>query len=730
MVIAVWGVDYHVAPIIIREQFAVSPSNYATLLQNAGRTLGDSSGVVEYAIVATCNRTELYCVGTSDAHVNAWFNHQLSELFGTYDAGVHAIAYRKYNDDAVQHLLRVATGIESLVFGETQILGQIRHAMLTAERHGTLRQTLRTLFQVALRAGSAAHQHTQVGQHTLSIAHAAVQLIMRNHPVAPHRIGIIGAGEMANLALKALGTFTGDIVVCNRTRANAEALTAHSLARIIDWHDRHALINTCDALIVAVHATEYVITQAPTTGTCTIVDISMPRMVDPKLVDHPSVHLYDIDDLHQVTAHNLARRKAALSDVEHIINLHHAHFRRWQQHRRVAPMITAIRRTAESIAHVETTAALHALTHSTQPAEVIMTRLSHRIVRKLLHAPTRAITQHPHIAPHFSKYLIAAESTTRMAAHSPHTITIGTRGSALALWQTYHVAQLLQRLHPELIIATKIISTRGDRDLATPLPSVGGKGVFTEELEDQLRTHTIDLAVHSLKDLPTSDAHGTSVIAIPSRGETADVLVSRGRHTIHTLPHGATVGTSSTRRTGQLFRVRPDLHIIDIRGNIDSRIAKALDPSGPYDAIVLAHAGLKRLGLDQHISYIFEHDEMISAPAQGALAIQVANDNPVSALVQQIDHTLTNTAVTLERAILAKLGGGCSMPVAVHAAHTHGHTFDLRARVVTLDGTQCIETRQHVVITDPQHINDVAHKIAAQLLRDGAQAILDGVHAP
>jgi hydroxymethylbilane synthase len=730
MVIAVWGVDYHVAPIAIREQFAVSPANYAPFLQNAAHSMGATSGISECAIVATCNRTELYCVGASEAQVHAWIHHQLTTLFGAYDACVHEIAYLKHNDEAIQHLLRVATGIESLVFGETQILGQIRNAMMSAERYGTMRQTMRMLFQVALRAGRAAHQHTQVGQHTLSIAHAAVQLIMHNHPIAPQRIGIIGAGEMAQLALKALSTFNGQIIICNRSRDKAEAIAHHHTISVVDWHDRHALLDRCDAVIVAVYADTYVVTPGQVIGPRTIVDISMPRMVDPRLVNQPSVHLFDIDDLHQVTAHNLARRKAALNDVERIISAHHATFTRWQAHRRAAPIITAMRRSAEEIVRVETADALHALSHRTQSTPAIIARLSHRIVRKLLHAPTRALIHNPQLAPFVTNYRTALESTTRMEPHTAKAITIGTRGSALALWQTYHVAQLIQRSNPALVIATKIISTRGDRDLSTPLPSVGGKGVFTEELEDQLRAHTIDLAVHSLKDLPTSDAHGTHVVAIPMRGEVADVLVSRGQHTIHTLPHGATVGTSSTRRTGQLLRLRPDLRIIDIRGNIDSRIAKALDPDSPYDAIVLAHAGLKRLGLEHHISYVFRRDEMVSAPAQGALAIQVANNNPVGALIQHINHQETNIAVTLERAILARLGGGCSMPVAVHARHINAHEIDILARVVTLDGQQCIQTHQHVLIAHPHTILDVAHQIASKLLLDGAQAILDGVHAP
>lgn len=727
MVIAVWGIDYHVAPIALREQFALTPVQHAICLEQAYHSISTDSGISECAIIATCNRTEVYCVGPSLSHIQSWLQQQLMTMFGVQDNLINNIAYQKFDDEAVNHLLRVATGIESLVFGETQILGQLRHAMLMAEQHSTIRQTLRQLFHVALRAGRAAHQHTQVGTHTLSIAHAAVQLIMQHY--APRRIGIIGAGEMAQLAIKALSTYDGELVLCNRTRANAETLAHQHQATVIDWSARHTLIEQCDAVIVAVYADEYAITTVPVSNQRTIVDISMPRMVDPQLAQHAMLRLYDIDDLHNVTTYNLARRKSALHDVERIIATYHDIFRRWQQHRLVAPAITAIRQWAEHVAHHETTSALHALTHSRLQTESVITRLSHRLVRKLMHPPTVLLKTTPQLAPVVLSHLNASESTTPMRKNTPNTITIGTRGSALALWQTYHVAQLIQRLHPDLVITTKIISTRGDRDLSTPLPSVGGKGVFTEELEDQLRAHTIDLAVHSLKDLPTSDAVGTHVVAIPPRGEVADVLVSRSNHTIHTLPHGATVGTSSTRRTGQLLRLRPDLRIIDIRGNIDSRIAKALDPAGPYDAIVLAHAGLKRLGLEHHISYIFSRDEMVAAPAQGALAIQVANDNPITSIIQRINHDQTNIAVTLERAVLAQLGGGCSMPVAVHAIHLAPHEMDVFARIVTLDGCQTIETRQRVTITHEYTIETAAQHIATHLLNDGAQAILDGAHS-
>ena len=243
------------------------------------------------------------------------------------------------------------------------------------------------------------------------------------------------------------------------------------------------------------------------------------------------------------------------------------------------------------------------------------------------------------------------------------TIRLGTRGSALARWQTDHIAALLRQAHPDIQTETITFTTRGDQVLDVPLPKVGGKGLFTAELEDALRRGEIDLAVHSLKDLPTDDPTGLTVGAIPARVSAQDVLVSRGRHSIATLPHRAVVGSSSHRRAGQLLHLRPDLHVIDIRGNVDTRVRKALDPNGPYDAIVLAQAGLARLGHKAVISEVLPIEVMLPAPGQGALAVQCRDDAESLELLVSLDHLPTHCAVAAERAFLAGLGGGCSVPV-------------------------------------------------------------------
>jgi hydroxymethylbilane synthase len=245
-------------------------------------------------------------------------------------------------------------------------------------------------------------------------------------------------------------------------------------------------------------------------------------------------------------------------------------------------------------------------------------------------------------------------------------ITIGTRGSDLALAQTRMVAAQLQALAPEVEIAIEIISSTGDRVQHLPLPEMGGKGLFTKELEDALLDRRIDAAVHSLKDLPTELPAGLCLGAISEREDVRDVLVSREGRSLAELPAGAKVGTSSLRRRVQLLALRPDLETPDIRGNVPTRIAKVRE--GQYDATILALAGLKRLGLEHEASEILPHAGMLPAPGQGALGIECREeDSGLRALLARLNHAETAAAVTAERAVLSGLGGGCSTPLGAWA---------------------------------------------------------------
>jgi hydroxymethylbilane synthase len=274
---------------------------------------------------------------------------------------------------------------------------------------------------------------------------------------------------------------------------------------------------------------------------------------------------------------------------------------------------------------------------------------------------------------------------------STMTLTIGSRRSPLAQVQTYMVRDMLRAAWPELSVEITFIDTQGDLNRHDPLPAIGGKGLFTAELEAALRERRIDLAVHSLKDLPVEDSPGLTVIAIPQRADTQDVLISRRASRIEDLSPGAVVGTSSLRRAAQILAQRPDLQIKDIRGNVDTRLRKLDDPTYGYEAILLARAGLNRLGhTDLPHAHPIPSSTMLPAPGQGALGIQARADDPAtSRYLQALDHAPTRAAVTAERAFLAGLGGGCSVPVGALGTVADGQ-LTLQALVATPDGRQVI----------------------------------------
>lgn len=247
----------------------------------------------------------------------------------------------------------------------------------------------------------------------------------------------------------------------------------------------------------------------------------------------------------------------------------------------------------------------------------------------------------------------------------PRVVRIGSRRSRLARWQSEYVAARLRERWPDLQVEIVFFTTRGDREAYRPLPEIGGKGLFTAELEAALRRGEIDLAVHSLKDLPTSLAPDLTIAAILPREDPHDVLISRHGLPLEALPAEPVVGTSSTRRAAQVRLVRPDARILPLRGNVDTRIRKALDPEGPYDAIILARAGVVRLGLEESVTQVLPFDVMLPAPGQGALAVQCrAGDTTILSLVEPLHDATTAAAVTAERAFLQAMGGGCAQPIA------------------------------------------------------------------
>jgi hydroxymethylbilane synthase len=303
----------------------------------------------------------------------------------------------------------------------------------------------------------------------------------------------------------------------------------------------------------------------------------------------------------------------------------------------------------------------------------------------------------------------------------PRPLIIGSRGSKLALWQAEQARTRLQSLDPQLDIHIEIIKTTGDVK-NDPLSVIGGKGVFTKELEDALIDGRIDLAVHSLKDLPTILPDGLSIAAICEREDARDALVLRNgteNGSLLNLPHGAVVGTSSQRRLAQLKALRGDVVVRDLRGNVDTRIRK-LD-EGQYDAVILASAGLVRLGLKERISARIAIIEMLPAVGQGAIAIETNSDNEFAVqITSRLDHRETRLACLAERAFLRGLGGGCQLPIAAHAI-LDGEVLKLDGLVARPDGSEILRSS---LSGSSQDAEALGSQLADQLISRGARELL------
>ena len=303
------------------------------------------------------------------------------------------------------------------------------------------------------------------------------------------------------------------------------------------------------------------------------------------------------------------------------------------------------------------------------------------------------------------------------------TLRIATRKSQLALWQAEYVRERLLTLDPGLTIELIKMSTQGDKILDTPLAKIGGKGLFIKELEARMLDGSADLAVHSTKDMPVELPEGLHIAAICEREDPRDAFVSNAHTSLGSLPQGAIVGTSSLRRQCQLRALRPDLEIRDLRGNVNTRLAK-LD-AGDYDAIILAAAGLKRLGFDNRITDLIDTTDSLPAVGQGAVCIETrSNDAAVNGLIRQLNHEATASCVLAERAMNTRLEGGCQVPIAGFA-QINDNGLWLRGLVGDPDGTRLIHSERNGPLQQAQQLGI---EVADELLGKGAREILQAVY--
>ena len=310
-------------------------------------------------------------------------------------------------------------------------------------------------------------------------------------------------------------------------------------------------------------------------------------------------------------------------------------------------------------------------------------------------------------------------------------LVIGTRGSKLALWQAEYIKGLVEEI-TGLPVELKIIKTTGDKILDVPLNKVGGKGLFTKELEVELMAGTVDLCVHSMKDVPTELPEGLYISATPERVDPRDALVSGASYSLETLPQGAKVGTSSLRRIAQVRSLRPDVEIVDVRGNLDTRMRKA--ETGEVDVVILASAGITRMGWADRITGYIPTEQMVSAVGQGAIGIEIRDDDELMREVSaKICHADTFTCVTAERVVMKKLEGGCQVPIGAYA-RLEGDLMVMDAVVGSVNGEKILRATLDGPANEPEALGDAmveallamgAHEILAAIREESVDSLLE-----
>lgn len=300
-------------------------------------------------------------------------------------------------------------------------------------------------------------------------------------------------------------------------------------------------------------------------------------------------------------------------------------------------------------------------------------------------------------------------------------LRLGTRGSNLALWQANHVAKLINEL-AGVEVEIVIIKTKGDKILDVALSKIGDKGLFTKEIENQLLEGEIDIAVHSMKDLPSEITPGLIIGAVLERENPQDILIAKKNLTLEQLPPGAVVGTSSLRRIAQIKAFRPDIKTVDIRGNVETRIRKMQELN--LDGIILAYAGVKRLELDNYITEVIDEEKIMPAVGQGAIAVEVReNDNKTMDIINRINHIPTALATTAERAFLRTLEGGCQVPIAAFAKVDNDQLY-LQGLVASLDGNEVYKSS---IKGEANNAPKLGITLAQELIDQGAFSILHDI---
>jgi glutamyl-tRNA reductase len=601
------GLSHHTVTVEALEQFTGYEETHALL-----RT----AGCGEALLLNTCNRVEVYAAA-GGVVPTVEVARCLARNFDQSNEPARGF-YRHEATDCVRHLFRVASGIDSMVVGETEILGQAKKAYEAARSSGTAGACLHRLFQRAFRVAKQVRTHTNITRGSVSVGSVAVDLASKIFgDLAARKVLVIGAGETSEKTARVLvSRGVRDLRVSNRSAERAQELAALVGGASIPFAQWTRQCSEIDILITStssetplLHPANLLpILRERVDRPLFIIDIAVPRNVHPDVNQLEGVFLYDIDSLQSVAAQSLALRRQQINSAEAIISEHVS-----------------------------------------------------------------------------DKVGVMAEK-----------IVLGTRGSELALAQAHLVENALRARWPDLEIETKTIKTSGDQskgDFGIVDLRAGRKGLFTGEIERALVRREIDLAVHSAKDLPSAPAPGTQIAGVLSRASVADVLVAPVAYELESLPVAGIVATGSVRRRHQLHWKRPDLKVVDVRGNVPTRLRKLA--ASAWHAMILARAGLERLGMEG-VFIVYEGKEFSAHPlaveiftpagGQGIIAMQTrVGDEKAERLVEAINDFETSLCLRAEREFLRLLEGDCNQPVGVLASvreglmKIHGQVFDLEA---------------------------------------------------
>ena len=759
MTLLVLGISHQSAPIDMLDALAFGAGEVGAMRTDA--LAGDH--VEGLAVLATCNRLELI------ADVTA-FHGGLADLGNALVASIDKewqdIAghfYAHYDNQAVEHLLKVACGLDSMAIGEAQILGQLRSTFTDSQSAGSLTSELSHALQQSLRIGKRAHSETgldEVARSLFGVALEASQAHIGSLRAA--NALVIGAGAMSGLVVSGLHKEgVSRITVLNRTVDKAERLVAEVGGRAGELTSRILAEEIADAdlIISCTGAREVVVTREDIMAGLTqnpkgaankaFVDLALPHDIDPSVREFEHVALFGLGEIRDLLTNSANSRDAAVVEtvkaVRAIIEEELSKLETGAKERSVAPTVTALRSHAKDVLAAETKRLEKKLGAEVDEKAFAEIRKSlHRVAEKLIHTPTvkvkelavthtdmdyaQALMQlfdlptnkvahaiakpETKIATASSANHIEADGLRPVADHtldivepehfSGRTVRLGTRRSQLARSQSTAIAHQLAALTGWRVEIVEVV-TEGDVNMS-PLTGFGGTGVFVSAVRQALHQGKIDIAVHSLKDLPTTPEAGIQMAAIPPRVDPADVFIGRDGLGLRDLPAGSVVGTGSPRRAVQLRAARPDIEVRGVRGNVDTRIAHVRD--GRLDAVVLAAAGVRRIGRLAEATESLDFETMLPAPGQGALGVEtrsadspfafddevMAADVEVRNALRRLHDEATDLAVTCERAILSRAEAGCSAPIGALAT-IEGEDFVVEAVMADDDGVLA-RTRQ------------------------------------